>query len=199
MKKLFFVIGFIGILALAFLYAEQATGADFRKATWGMSQQAVIELEGKDISTKNKSDDGLDMIVYVRKQGGLDCIAIYYFAEDRLVEGRYIFTAKHTNKNLYIDDYLSVKASLAKKYGTPKVDDIQWNNDLYKDDKSQWGFAVSLGHLVYSSGWDTGRSLIVNILEGDNYKINHILIYRTAIPELVALCDKVSRAARDIW
>ena len=68
--------------------------------------------------------------------------------------------------------------TLTKKYGKPKMDfPGVWKNDLYKDDKSEWGFAVSLGHLAYGASWETSTTKIEIMLSGDNYKINLILSY----------------------
>jgi hypothetical protein len=52
-----------------------------------------------------------------------------------------------------------------------------WKDDLYKDDKSEWGFAVSLGHLAYGASWETSATKIEIMLLGDNYEINLFLSY----------------------
>ena len=83
----------------------------------------------------------------------------------------------HTNKNFYINDYEELKEILTKKYGKPKKDEKIWDNELYKDDRSSWGLAVSVGHLAYGASWETSTTEIVLRLSGDNYKISLILAY----------------------
>ncbi|GAH71775.1 unnamed protein product, partial [marine sediment metagenome] len=86
---------------------------------------------------------------------------------------------KHSNDNLYIDDYEKLKETLTKKYGKPKFDKVTWDDDLYKDDRSHWGFAVSLGHLDYFSSWETSTTYISLRLNGDNYKISLVIAYES--------------------
>jgi len=92
----------------------------------------------------------------------------------------------HTNENLYINDYKELKEILIKKYGEPDKKklltlygrgEIYWRDDLFKDDRSEWGFAISLGDLSYSSIWETPTTRIALILDGDNYEINLRIIY----------------------
>jgi len=54
---------------------------------------------------------------------------------------------------------------------------MTWDNDLYKDDRSEWGFAVGLGHLSYGCIWETSNTYITLGLNGDNYKINLVVSY----------------------
>jgi len=54
-----------------------------------------------------------------------------------------------------------------------------WKNDLYKDDKSHWGMAISVGHLVYAVQWETPTTEIGIMLMGNNYKINLGIFYES--------------------
>jgi len=88
-----------------------------------------------------------------------------------------VLVESHTNKNDFITDYNDFKKILTKKYGKPKQDETLWKNDLYKDDYSDWGTAISIGHLVYLSSWETQDTEINNILMGENFAISCIVEY----------------------
>ena len=76
-----------------------------------------------------------------------------------------------------IKDYKNIKKLLIKKYGAPKEEGKYWSDDLYKDDKSDYGFAVSVGDLAYAARWQTEKTGIVTTLDGGNYEIDHIIVY----------------------
>jgi hypothetical protein len=140
---------------------------DFRKAKWGMSKKQVKATE----SGKIERDDDV-VLGYSGRVSDMECFIVYIFTENKLVRTKYVFIPKHSNENDYIVDYKNIKEGLTKKYGSPKSDDSYWRNELYKDDYSHWGFAVSLGHLTYLADWETESSKISLILSGENYKVN---------------------------
>tara|TARA_Y100000591_G_scaffold332027_1_gene367895 strand:+ start:236 stop:907 length:672 start_codon:yes stop_codon:yes gene_type:complete len=150
---------------------------DFRKTKWGQSKTDVLSAESA------KRIEGLqdDILGYNTTVGGLKAMTGYYFVNDKLWKGVYIFSESHTNKNQYINDYNSITAILKKKYGEPTVTDVLWSNDLYKDDYSSWGFSVSLGYTTFYSQWKTDNTAISLILSGNNYKFDHKLSYESTI------------------
>ncbi|PKP55767.1 hypothetical protein CVT91_14760 [Candidatus Atribacteria bacterium HGW-Atribacteria-1] len=165
------IVFFIFSLFLTILAKEQAY--DFRKTNWGMSKEQVRATEEKRPDFEADTTLGYDVTI-----SGKDFACIYSFLEDKLYNSGYFFTGEHTNKNLYIDDYEELKETLTKKYGKPKMDfPGVWKNDLYKDDKSHWGMAISVGHLAYGNSWETPNTKISLMLSGDNYKIELVLSY----------------------
>ncbi len=60
---------------------------------------------------------------------------------------------------------------------------------MYKEDYSQWGFAVSLGHLTYYSSWETERTSVFFVLNGENYDLETVIEYSSK--ELSAVEDKM--------
>lgn len=200
MKKHILTICLIGILATASLFPGQDTHTNFRKAIWGTRQKEVLKLEGKKAIEKDKSDDGLDFLKFRGKQGGYDCLYVYYFADNKLVAGRYVFMDEHTNKNSYIKDFESVKALLMQKYGGPVKDVVIWKDDLYKDDPFYWGMAVAAGHLIYQTQWKTEDTMILLDLACDNFVIILQLLYTSTLPDHVELINKAKERAKiDIW
>jgi len=145
---------------------DNPSQTDFRDTKWGMSNAEVKKIEKENFF----KEEG-NFLGYKGEVGGKDCQIIYTFVQDKLVRAEYIITEKHTNQNDYISDYNSLKELLTKKYGKPTKDEEFWRNDLYKDDYSHWGFAVSLGHHAYFTTWETPSTEILEFLHGDNYQI----------------------------
>ena len=150
---------------------------DFRNSNWGDSIDDVKKNEDLKLSAEIKDDN---LLVYSDgKIVNLDVTVIYGFNKnDELDNGFYNVNVTHTNNNLYIDDYEDIKESLSIKYGEPSYDDMEWNDDLYKGNPDDYGFAVSLGDLQYSSGWKVNNTYITLTLKGDNNDIDLSLIYQ---------------------
>lgn len=51
------------------------------------------------------------------------------------------------------------------------------NHTNKNDYISDWGTAISLGHLVYYSTWETNETEIASILSGENYRISCVIEY----------------------
>jgi len=210
MKKIiiiFFIL--LGVFNL-FCYAQKTEippprirniTATFRGTKWGMSSEQVKSLEkAKLVKSDHINNLGLDVLIYSDSVGGLDCGIIYYFAENKLVEGRYIFMSEHSNKNLYIQDFKDINEAIKGKYGKPKEDKKTWLDSLYEDDLENWGLAVSIGHLIFQTKWSFQDSEILHILKGDNFKITHMVAYLSTKKEYQELREKAEEKAKSkIW
>jgi hypothetical protein len=174
MKKNISLLIILCILVISnlVLFAEE-TKYDFRKANWGMSKEQVKATEDKKPDIDADTALGYSNIMI----GGEPFTCVYLFLEDKLYHSGYSPFVTHTNKNLYIDDYENLKETLTKKYGKPKSDKVVWINDLYKDDKQEWGHAISRGDLSYVATWETSTTEIVLTLSGDNYRVVLIIGY----------------------
>jgi len=166
------------LLALAiFLVPALSFAQDkhiFRKTRWGMSKEEVKQSEGR------KPDYEEEMVLgYSEKIAGMDVVLFYYFSDGKLYQAAYVDVEKYTFENKYIDDYKTFKKLLTEKYGDPILDKQTWYSDLYKDDPSKWGFAISMGQMEYITSWRAGRTTITLELIGENYKIHFIYyVYR---------------------
>ena len=152
------------------LAADEMT---FRKTTWGMSLEQVKASESLEIFEQM----GGDALAYKVTVAGKDMLLGYIFIDDQLVRAKYLLIEPHINMNDYITDYSDLKRILEKKYGRPEYDKIFWKNDLLKNSYSKWGIAVSAGHLVYLSKWETLCTKISLALTGDNAEIDCFIIY----------------------
>lgn len=149
------------------IQADQSKNYVFRKANWGMSKEDVKKADNGKPTHEEDS-----ILMYSDKISGLDVSYAYLFTNGKLFRGAYIFNQKHTNENDYISDYDQIKSEMIEKYGQPKKDEVNWKNNLYKSNPQKYGFAVSLGHLMYYSTWETNETNIILELKGDNYEIN---------------------------
>jgi len=147
----------------------------FRKTLWGMTKEQVKKTETSEYLKEIKGGDtaGLEILMFKSNIDGLNCLIAYYFGNNRLTRARYIVIDKHSNRNLYINDYDKMKNSLSAKYGRSfLVDGPIWADDLYKDRPDDYGIAISTGHLKYIADWENEESYIELLLRGDNSEIS---------------------------
>jgi hypothetical protein len=174
------IVFFIPLFLISQTNSQLKEEYNFRKTVWGMTKESVKHTEKRKPVFDREND-----LVYNDTLMSLNMGVFYHFVENKLVSSGYGVIEKHSNKNLYINDYKELKNVLLEKYGDPsdrwfdgeKYKEILWLNDLYKDNPSHWGFAISLGHLVYQSCWETDETEIVLKLNGDNYEIQLNLVY----------------------
>lgn len=170
--KTVFRVATISLSVLAFSGICSANDFTFRKTRWGMTTAEVIASEPLKIAKEDES-----LLGYKTSVIGKDVFVVYFFIDNQLTRARYVLAESHSNKNDFITDYEDFKKILIKKYGNPGQDESIWRNDLYKDNYSDWGTAISIGHLVYFATWKTSDSEISNLLTGENYDISCIVEY----------------------
>lgn len=146
---------------------------DFRKSYWGMSKE---EVEASETLEKVDSSNPKNLM-YLGRVAGMNCYVIYFFTNNVLTTGRYYFIEEHTNDNDFLSDFNNMSELLVKKYGEPSEAESYWKDDLYKDDYSSWGFAVSLGDYVRYSEWKSDKTEVYMELSGENYSISHFIDY----------------------
>jgi hypothetical protein len=183
MKKYFkfwFIVFFIPLILVSKTDTQHKAKYTFRKTLWGMTKESVKISEKKEPALDQEAT-----LAYQDTLIGLNMGVYYYFVNNKLVRSGYGIIEKHSNRNLYIKDYDKIKEALIEKYGDPsdkwvngkKYKEIVWLNDLYKDDPSHWGLAISIGHLAYQLIWITEETEIYLHLTGDNYEIQLLVSY----------------------
>jgi hypothetical protein len=166
---------------------------NFRKTIWGMNP--------KEVRLQEKGEPGFvqeNALGYQKKLLGFETYVMYVFAKNKLFRAKYALIEKHSNKNSYISDFNTLKESLIKKYGKSKNDKVYWLNDLYKDDYSHWGMAISIGHLSYYTTWETDETTIILYLTGDNYQINLGIEYTSKKLEGLQKANNDNKAMEDL-
>ena len=160
----------------------------FRKVKFGMKKDEVRHSE------KEKHIHETDhALMYEDQILDIEVYLIYSFLEDDLNNGlwRASYSSKESyrNDNNHIRDYKKIKSALIEKYGTPISDKINWDNSLYKNDPSQHGFAISIGHVIYEASWTIEiqkEEIDVWIrMEGENSEIRLSLSYTSNLLEKI--------------
>lgn len=183
----------------------RAQNSNFRGLPWGATREDVVKAEGGrtiDPSTIFPEgsplsmllrDPGLESLAYAGRLNDLDCVYAFFFAGGKMVQGRYVFSEKHSDANLHIEDFQKVKSSLTDRYGKPEQDVALWRDERYKSDRTQWGKALTEGHFGYTAVWRLPDTCIMHQLAGVNSALLHGLQYESTNKELLDL----ARAARE--
>jgi hypothetical protein len=184
MDKRKWIIVLAGVICLSVLMT--AYTQDFRQTSWGMSKEEVKTIESAELDYESD-----DILGYNVKIGIKNFLCGYYFLEDKLYRAGYHYLDNHTNDNDYIVEYEELKELLIQKYGEPKIDEMIWKNDLFKDDVQHWGMAICMGHLKYHTTWENDTTVIGMILYGDNYEISLAIGYDSK--ELADIADNIKK------
>ena len=142
---------------------------DIRKAFWGMEKAEVKKSENLRLFRETPTS-----VEYKFKLIGLESKIVYKFSSDRsgktrLTGAQYIIEQDDVNPARFFEGYKSLKTYLRQLYGPPVSDENNWNNDMYKADEKNWGFAISLGFLTCKATWKNARTKIVLTLSGANH------------------------------
>lgn len=158
----------------AMVQDKAAKAADYRGVVWGSGPGLAKTAEGKD---PDYEEDGV--LAFQTKVAGLACLVAYFYVEDRLVRGRYVFQTKHDNDNDFIDDYNKVKSILESKYGKSTNSRQVWKSEtsFWKDQPNTWGSRVRSGDATFVTSWETPASGISLTLSGSDYQVIHAVDY----------------------
>ncbi len=152
---------------------------DFRQVWWGMSYAGVRSAESSGVNAQVVQRSPSEKLLnYDDRIAEMDCNILYVFVTDKLVQADYIITEKHSNENRYIEDFDRLKKILVEKYGGSSDRDV-WSSDLYRDDPTHYGIAVSDGHLSKAARWHTVSTIVTLMLFGDNGKITLSIDYES--------------------
>ena len=194
MKKLT-ILFFIIIAFIIFPVTTFAKEYDFRKTNWGMS---IEEVKKSELKLEKSMWDLGNTLAYGRAMVLSKKVMIRYsFIDNKLIKAMYILMSEHTNKTDFITDYTDFKDILTKKYGKPDYDTVSWKNRLFEDDYAHWGLAISMGHLVYLSKWETQDTKIDISLSGENHKINCYVVYSSKALKILGEEAKNKRELND--
>jgi hypothetical protein len=147
------------------------------EALKGELKEGIPKEQVKRIEKSKLIGEETSLLRYETRIHGLDTMLYFVFNQrNQLYLIKYTFMRKHINHNWYIYDFKKIDTILRKKYGNPDVHKEIWRRDLYKNNKDNWGMGVAVGDLVYFTQWK-GEISIRHSLSGDNFEINHSLIY----------------------
>ncbi len=139
---------------------------DFRSVSWGMNKQQVKSAEKLKLIDEYK-----DSLKYDHEIQGIRCNVYYVFESDKLVSARYTMVRKHFDPADYNADFIALKKHLTQTFGPAASVQDFWNNEMYKDDETKYGFAVSIGFLTRTVNWKQERSKVLLQMEGINHEV----------------------------
>jgi hypothetical protein len=169
---------------------------NFRNTRWGMNRAQVVRIEGS--PNYHENSGGLDIIRYPQKVLNMDCMVGYVFAHNQLAKAKYSFLADYEDKNQYILSYNKIKDILIQKYGRPEAERILWQDKHYQDNRSNWGLAISLGHMELNSVWMDSETEIRLRAYGGKGRIFLVILYSGL--KYANLAQKVRAQSRlSIW
>jgi len=142
-----------------------STELGFRKVAWGSSKSVIRASEDQSWSEAD------DVLAFDTSIAGMASSVRFIFLDDQLVRAKYIVTETYVNDDKYLVSFAALKALLGKKYGAPDKDNEFWSDDLYQDDPSQWGMAVSCGDLNKFTIWETAETNVTLALTGENFDV----------------------------
>ncbi len=144
---------------------ESDKSSDFRSVSWGMTLAEVKKAEKLRFLSGDKKTLNYKYVLI-----GMNCQVIYKFKENKLVSAKYKIEQKHFDPALFNEDFEALKKYLIQVKGLPVSDQDIWKNEIYKSDKSKWGFAASIGFLTRFSIWK-GKGTKINLqMNGGNHK-----------------------------
>ena len=98
------------------------------KAQFGMDQEQIKALKGGEPFSEGQGHYYL--IAYVQKLGGLPCLQVYGFSDNKLLYIYYeILNTSDNLKLAPVEDYQAWFAALKMLYGPPAVIKNPWEND----------------------------------------------------------------------
>jgi len=118
---------------------------------------------------------------------------VFEFVNGKLVGAGYALMEKYVEPNQYVVNGARWMEGLKEKYGEPKPD-VQWLNDLYRDDQKKYAFAISAGHLIIRNSWETEGTKIQHIITGKNFEISVGINYKSK--ELGSEVEKRAKEAQ---
>ena len=145
-------------------------------AKWGMNSDQLKRTEGQPAHLGESQ--GYQIFGYQKEILERDCLIGYYFSNDRLNGAKLNFLEQHTNKNQNIVDFKRIKDLLVQKYGRPIEDKISWEDVTHKENISEWGNAIGMGHLEYVSKWSTRETEVLLRLFGEEDEVNLEVTYK---------------------
>jgi len=154
---------------------KNTDGNDFRTVRWGMSISEVKKQEKAKLLSESSAQ-----LEYEAEFLGYTCKVLYYFTSSKLQRAEMLISQDHTDPAKYYKDYESLIRFLNPLYGSPVSDLKDWKNEMYKNDRSRYGFAISIGFLSCKTVWNNKRSQVSLNITGGNHKIKTNLEYINA-------------------
>ena len=154
-------------------FAEADYSKDFKLFSWGDDETVVKNEMGKPYLIGEMNGVAANYIAYETQIVGQDVLVAYYFCKDGLYLIRYISQEKHSNENLFINDYEDIRDAITQLYGDPLIDFEKWQDDSKKSYyANRKGDALCYGYLTYMTLYSLDDMYISMSMSADNFDVS---------------------------
>jgi len=136
-------------------FSQLSSSDNFRNIPWGASKEQVLSSD-----SSPRKETGEDYLILEGKLANTNVDISYFFWKGYFIKGSYLTTESFSDFSGYLEKYETLKDGLTKKYGSPMLDMIIWNDFMYKSKPERWLVALSKSHLEYISYWQKDKIII---------------------------------------
>ena len=153
-----------------------ALANDFGIAMWGDTREQILGDEDR----TNLTPIGRDQyLVYKTEVIGIPEVRlVYYFQQNLLSRGAFIFRYRHPNPADHIKDFDQINNIVSKKYGEPVRSGEIWRDPSKAEGIYDPIVQMTQDNLMYQAVWQTDRMVIEHQLGVTGGKIHHQMVYR---------------------
>ncbi len=145
---------------------------DFRKIKWGATSSQIKTSE-----TAKLVNETAQSLEYKTTMETIECKVIYEMTAGMCNKASYIISQDYADPEAFYADFERLTGFMSKIYANPKQRDYDWKNEMYKQDRNKWGFAISIGFLSCHVIWQTAKTKIELSINGGMHKFNTAIVY----------------------
>lgn len=147
----------------------------FRNAAWWYTMEDVKNSEPLPLISEE-----YNQLLYESTVEGRPCKIAYYFNNDsKLVQAAYILEDFYNYSRKQLNQFLSMKYCLNRKFGTPYDDNQIWPNEILEKSSiaEETSLSVATNKVNFTTKWDYGNTNVSLGIEGDNQIVMITNIY----------------------
>lgn len=144
-------------------FSKLSSADNFRNIPWGASKEQVLSSD-----SSPRKETGEDYLILEGKLSNIRVDISYFFWKGYFIKGAYITNEHFNDFSGYMEKYQILKEKLEKKFGSPLLDMIIWNDFEFKSKPERWLLALSRSHLEYSAYWQKDKIIISLKMESIN-------------------------------
>lgn len=131
----------------------------FRGFVWGLPPTIILEHEQG--TFMGEEEGRLFYLDYIR---GIKSTIGYEFLDNKLWRARIFIEKIYTNVQHRLDDLMTIRADLTKRYGAPVKEEFKWVKDTDKNFPESWGWAIYRSELFITIIWQDAETEVVAYL-----------------------------------
>lgn len=165
------------VVIILILICNASLSQTFENSNWNDSKMTVIKANSNAYWLEEFSGRINSISELITKTGKFyahNCMVTYYFLDNKLLMGTYIFMTEHAEYDDYYKDYKKLKKHLRKKHGKPSKKGSVWNNTCIQG-KTSDGQLIAYGNVSHYIEFNEGEVYLE--ITGNNGIIITTLVY----------------------